>query len=170
MVGIQFPQSKVVAGRLQYRLQRCQANELGRLYAGAEVGRNRTNGFQGHGDGGLIEIGQVHRDLSLAADTEAERPHGRKAASTLPHLSGHCSRYLDVARIQVRVESHQKRTGADGDGSSVRIECFRTVIRLPQRVLEPGCDPLITTPSDVGEGSAVLARRGSTVEENGKSQ
>src|SRR5215211_1930062 len=82
MLGIKFPQSKVVAGRLQYRLQRRQANELGRLYGDAEVGRGRANGFQGHRDGGLIEIGQVHRDLSLAADSEAECPHGRKAFST----------------------------------------------------------------------------------------
>src|SRR5919112_1842133 len=103
MVGIKFPQPKVVAGRLQYRLQRRQANELGRLYGGAEVGRGRANGFQ-------------------------------------------------------------------GDSSSVRIECFRTIIRPPQGVLEPGGDPLVTTPSDVGEGPAVPGRRGSTVEEDGKSQ
>src|SRR5215210_9196845 len=111
MVGIQFPQAKVVAGRQQHCLQRRQANELGRLYGGAEAGRSRTNSFQGYRDGGLIEIGHVHRDLSLAADTEAERPHGWKAAATLSDLSGHRSRYLDVVCIQVRVESDQERTG-----------------------------------------------------------
>src|SRR5215203_1033714 len=170
MAGIQFPQAKVVAGRLQHCLQRRQANELSRLYRGAEAGRSRTNSFQGHRDRGLFEVGQVHRDLSLAADTEAERPHGRKAAATLPDLSGHRSRYLDVVCIQVRVESDQERTGADGDGSSVGIECFRTVIRLPQGVLEPGCDTLVAAPSDGGEGSAVLGRRGRPVEVDRKSK
>src|SRR5829696_3323281 len=170
MVGIKFPQSKVVAGRLEYRLQRRQANELGRLYGGAEVGCGPANGFQGHRDGGLIEIGQVHPDLSHAADIEAECPPGRTAASTFPDLSGPRSRYLDVVCIQVSVESDQDRTGAHGDGSSVGIEYFRTIIRLPQGVLEPGGDPLVTTPSDVGEGPAVPGRRGSTVEEDGESQ
>ena len=40
MMGIQLPQAKVVAGRLQDRFQRCQADELGRLYRGAELGRS----------------------------------------------------------------------------------------------------------------------------------
>ena len=170
MMGIQFPQSEVVAGRLQYCLQRRQADELGRLYRGAEIGRRRANGFQGHRDGGLFEVGQVHRDLSLAADTEAERPYGRKAAAALPDLSGHRSCYLDVVCIQVRVESDQERTGADGDGPSVGVECPRPVIRLPQGVIEAGCDALVAAPPDVGEGSAVLGRRGRTVEEDRKSQ
>ena len=64
-MGIQFPQAEVVAGRLQYCLQRRQADELGRFYGGAEAGCRRTNGFQGNRDGGLFEVGQVHRDLSL---------------------------------------------------------------------------------------------------------
>src|SRR5215208_148445 len=103
MLGIQFPQAKVVAGRLQYCLQRRQADELGRLYGGAEVGRSRANSFEGHRNGGLFEVGQVQRDLSLAADIQAERPHGRKAAAALPYSSGHCLRDLDIVGIQVCV-------------------------------------------------------------------
>ena len=68
-MGIQSPQAEVVAGRLQYRLQRREADELGRLYGGAEAGRGRPDGFQGDGDRGLFQVGQVHRDLGLAADT-----------------------------------------------------------------------------------------------------
>ena len=132
MVGIQFAQSEVVAGRLKYCLQRRQADELGRLYRGAEIGRRRANGFEGHGDGGLFEVGQVHRDLGLSANTEAERPYRRKAAAALPDPSGHRSRYLDVVCIQVRVEGDEERTGADGDGPHVGVECSRPVIRPPQ--------------------------------------
>src|SRR5215208_8477999 len=164
IMGIQFPQSEVVTGRLQDRLQRRQADEVGRLYRGAEVGRSRANGFEGHRDGGLLEVGQVHRDLSLAGDTEAERSHGRKATATLPDSSGHFSRDLDVPCIQVRVEGNQERTGAHGDGPSAGVQRRRTVIRLPQGVPESRCDALVTTPSDVGEGLTVRDGRSRTVE------
>src|SRR5215210_2134283 len=164
VMGIQLPQAEVVTGRLQDSLQRSQADELGRLHGGAEVCRSRANGFEGHGDGGLLEVRQVHRDLSLAADTEAERPYGRKAAPTLPDPSGHCSRDLDVDCIQVRVESNEERTRPDGDGPPVRIERFRTVIRLPQGVFEAGCDAAVAATPDVGENQAVWVCRGRTVE------
>ena len=61
-------------------------------------------------------------------------------------------------------------TGADGDDPSAGVECFRTMIRPPGGVFEPGCEALVTTPSDVGEGSALRGCRGRTVEEDGKSQ
>ena len=89
-------------------------------------------------------------EQDMQIDREAATEWGRKAAAALPDPSGHCSRDLDVVCIQVRVESDQERTGADGDGSAARVEGFRTVIRLPLGVLESGCDALVTTPSDLG--------------------
>ena len=92
---------------------RSQPDEFA-LGDGAAVTRGfASNRFYNPGDGRLVEVCEIHRDLRLPFDEEAGRFHETQAAAGMPHRFGDFLRHFHIARVKIDVEGDEERSGAD---------------------------------------------------------
>src|SRR5215207_191784 len=161
---------QVVPGDLQDSFQGREPDELGGLDGSPAIGRRGPHGFEGDGNRGNLEIGQVHRDLGLATHRKAERLHARQPAVALPHLEGYGPGDLDVGGVEVGVEGHEEGSGTDRDGSPVGIQLRWPIVRLPERIFQASGETLVAAAPDVGQVAPVWGGRGGLVEVDGEAE
>jgi len=120
----------------------------------------------------LLGVDEVHRDLCLPVDLEAESLHVLQATDGSAHRLGDFLGHRHVRRgAEVYVVGDEEGARADGDraGGGVhgrRTEVGRALWRLP----DLGANAFELAAAHVGEVLAVGARRGALVEEDGDAE
>jgi hypothetical protein len=149
----------------QHRLWR-QADQLGAHDTRAMLGRLAPHKLDDPRQRRLPEIGQVHRDLRFAFDDQPHRLDVAQSPAGMADCFGDGFGDFDILRVQIHVESDEKRTRAD-HGCAGRAELGRAKVGSPVGVrFDFGLEALVLAAPNIFQVGAVGSSSGGLVQVN----
>ena len=157
---------------VEERLFRHEADDLAKRGRHAVGLGFALHQFEGAIDRRLLGVDQVHGDLCLAIDLEAESLHVAQAAAGATHRPGNLLGDRDVFRAaEVDVVGHEERARADDGGTGGGVDVVGAEVRNAIRVgADVGPGQLEFSAPHVGEVLAVGPGGGALVEEDRDAQ
>src|SRR5439155_972737 len=120
------------------------------------------------GKGALFGVDEIHRDLRLPVDLEAQGFDVTQSAGRVPQRLGDVLRDLDIGRrTEVHVVRDEKGARSNGDGPSRRVNTAGAEVGDASRILADLLpQSLELAAAYVGEVLAIGTRRRALVQEN----
>ena len=151
LVVVESVQLQVPAGGIDERVLRDKADQLAALHADAVAGSLTANGIHHPVQRRFGIVGQVHRNLGAPIYQHAHRFDEAVPTREVANAAGYLASDLNVAAVEVDIESHQRGACSD-DNRSSRAKFGWSEIRLALGVaLDLLLEPLILASPDPGQ-------------------